>query len=185
MKLCPTSIEVLALVAVIGVAMAQAQESVPGWPQLDTTGLNTVYLTDDTGSETTGRLISLDEDSIALLVDGTTERFPRDRVRRLEKRGDSLLNGAIIGGLIGGALTTIGAAFSDCPDGRSPCTGTRIAYGIGGAALYGAIGAGIDALITGRTTMYEAAEGTPSAFLPLTVEPGVAPGPQLSFRFRW
>lgn len=176
---CLLSVAVFLIVLGIGARTGQAHDTLAHWPGTDTIGRTTIYLTDDTGAETTGRLIGLDEDSIALLVDGATERFPRERVSRLEKRGDSLLNGAIMGALIGGAFTALAAAFADCPDARSRCPGTRIAYGIGGAAVYGAIGAGIDALIPGRTTLYKAAADTSYG-----IETG-APGTQLSFRFRW
>ena len=73
-----------------------AQEPVRVWPGLEARPLSTVYVKDDTGMETAGRLLSLDPASLVLLVDGAERRFESAHVTRVQKRGDSLRNGAII-----------------------------------------------------------------------------------------
>ncbi|MEX2273071.1 MAG: hypothetical protein WD690_16485 [Vicinamibacterales bacterium] len=120
----------------------------------------TVFLRDDRGVEIRGKLLRLDMREAVLLVGDQERRFDLAKVRRIEKRGDSLKNGALIGaafGLLGGLL--IGAlgtcepppgVVTNCED-ASP-----IAIGVVGGLLYGAVGAGIDALIRGRTVLYQA-----------------------------
>ena len=95
-----------------------------------------------------------------LLVDGAERRFETARVARIQKRGDSLRNGAIIGAVVGVAMGIITAGISDCP-GDHPgggCPGSRAALFLVSTGVYSAIGTGIDALIPGRTTLYRGAE---------------------------
>ena len=53
-----------------------------GWAGLAGQGLATVHVVDDTGAETTGRLLQLRPDSLVLLVDGTERRFDQARVQK-------------------------------------------------------------------------------------------------------
>lgn len=146
-----------------------AQGTVQSWPGLATVELSTVYVLDDTGVEASGRLLRLDPDSLVLLVGDTERRFDAARVRRIEKRGDSLRNGAFIGAIVGAAIGLIGAGIADCP-GNDPgggCPGTRAAGFLFSIGAYAAIGTGIDALDVGRTTWYEAPAASPrSARMP-------------------
>jgi len=63
------------------------------------------------------------------------------------------------------------AAISDCPgnDPGGSCGGARAAAVAVSMGVYSAIGAGVDALVRGRTTIYErrGASRAPSAFVPL------------------
>ena len=92
-------------------------------------------------------------------------QFENARVARIQKRGDSLRNGAIIGAVVGVAMGIITAGISDCP-GDHPgggCPGSRAALFLVSTGVYSAIGTGIDALIPGRTTLYEAPKAPPAA----------------------
>ena len=142
-----------------------AQETASSWPGLAPSGLSTVYVLDDTGVETSGSLLRLNPDSLVLLVGGAERRFEAARVARIQKRGDSLRNGAIIGAIVGVALGLVVGGMADCP-GDNPsgdCPGSRAALLLVSTGVYAAIGTGIDALIPDRTTLYQAPKVPPSA----------------------
>jgi hypothetical protein len=135
-----------------------AQETASTWPGLASSRLSTVYVLDDAGVETSGKLLRLNPDSLVLLVDGAERRFEAARVARIQQRGDSLRNGAIIGAIVGVAIGIVTAGLADCP-GDHPgggCPGSRAALFVVSTGVYAAIGTGIDALIPGRATVYEA-----------------------------
>lgn len=146
------------LAATLAPNVVCAQGTPQSWPGLDTAGLSTVYVLDDRGIEISGKLLRLNTDSLVLLVGATEQRFDADHVRRIQKRGDSLRNGALIGAVVGAALGLLVAGISDCPgdDPGGSCPGTRAAAFVGSTGVYAAIGTGIDALVVGRTTLYEA-----------------------------
>jgi hypothetical protein len=152
------------LVVALVPGVASAQDTAAKWPGLVSSSLSTVYVLDDSGTETSGKLLRLSPDSLVLLVDGHERQFESARVARIQKRGDSLRNGAIIGAVVGGALAIITAGISDCP-GDHPggeCPGIRAAVFLVSTGVYSAIGTGIDALIPGRTTLYEAPKAPPA-----------------------
>lgn len=161
MKRCIT---ILAAALVPGAVCAQG--TAQSWPGLATAELSTVYVLDDTGVETSGRFLCLNPDSLVLLVDGAERRLEAARVKRIQKRGDSLRNGAFIGAIVGAGMGLIVAGISDCPgsDPGGSCPGTRAVAFLFSTGVYAAIGTGIDALVVGRTTLYEApAVRSPSA----------------------
>lgn len=177
MKLCLT----ILAVTVIPTALF-AQETPQGWPGFDTSGLLTLYVLDDTGSETAGKLLRLEPDSLVLFVNGAERRFDASRVRRIEKRGDSLRNGALIGAVVGAVLGVLSVGFSDC---SSPCPGLRAALFLGSTGMWSAVGTAIDALVTGRTRLYEAASVQPAAGRgPSAMQPSRGPG-AFNLSFRW
>lgn len=149
-------------IAALGIFLAPgtvcAQEAERSWPGLATSGLSTVYVLDDTGVETSGRFLRLNPDSLDLLVDGAELRFEAADVRRIQKRGDALRNGALIGALVGLGMGLVAGGISDCPgdDPGGGCPGTRAALVLFSTGIYTAIGVGVDALVVGRTTLYEA-----------------------------
>jgi hypothetical protein len=152
------------LIAAFSPGVASAQDATSNWPGLVSSQLSTVYVLENTGTETSGKLLRLNPDSIVLLVDGAERRFEAARVTRIQRRGDSLRNGAIIGAIVGAALGFVTSGIADCP-GDNPgggCPGSRAALFVVSTGVYAAIGTGIDALIPGRTTLYEASK-TPSA----------------------
>jgi hypothetical protein len=161
-------------------AAAHAQESLGGWRGLNLSSLNTIYVTDDTGRQTEGKLLRIEPESLVMLVAGAEQRFDVAQVRRIDRRGDSLKNGTLIGVGIGVALGLVTAGISDCIDGDGPgssCVGGRILVMAVSTGIYAAIGAGVDALIVGRTRVYDAGRST-GAVRNLS-------GPQLAFRISW
>ncbi len=96
-------------------AVVQAQEPLGGWQGLKLSSLETVYVTDDAGRRTEGKLLRFDADSLVMLVDGMEQRFDATHVLRVDKRGDSLKNGALIGAALGLLFGSISAGISDCP----------------------------------------------------------------------
>jgi hypothetical protein len=120
------------------------------------TGLFPVYVLDRTGEETRGRLVSLTGSAVVLQMDTTRRTINLTDVVRIDRRGDSLKNGAIIGAVFGGAVGIMTAGgLADCPDARSDCPGTRVAMALVSTGVWSAIGAGIDALIPGRTLLWK------------------------------
>jgi len=142
--------------------MAYAQDTTQKWPGLSTSELSTVYVLDDAGAETSGKLVRLNPDSIVILAGGAERRFDAAHVRRVQKRGDSVRNGAIIGAIVGAVFGAIGSGIADCPgvDQSGGCAAARAGMFALSTAVYTAIGAGIDALVVGRTTLYTSAPGS-------------------------
>src|SRR5688572_6189447 len=70
-----------------------------------------VYVEDRAGTETRGRLLSITPTAIAIDVDGSPRTFAPADVTKIDRRGDSLKNGALIGAAIGVFTGFIG----DCP----------------------------------------------------------------------
>ena len=168
------------LVALLFVpATAHAQEPLGGWRGLNVSSLDTIYVTDDAGRQTEGKLLRLEPDSVVMLVEGAEQRFDVANVRRIDRRGDSLKNGAWIGAALGVLFGTITAGISDCPgdDLGGDCPGFRIGTFAGALGIYTAMGVGVDALIPGRTRVFDAGRST-AALRSLS-------GPQLAYRISW
>lgn len=168
--------------AMVLLAAPVGAQQVTSGSGLQTGALATVFVQDDRGAETKGKLLRLDEQSILILVDGQQRRFDLEKVRRVQKRGDSLKNGAIIGAVFGAVIGGLTGGMADCrqADGHiGACgAGARIAMTLVSTGVYSAIGTGIDAAIQGRTTLYQK---------PVTSSGLVARGPTASLRFsvRW
>jgi len=186
MRSWPKRAAVLAgiLGAVLAPTPVRAQRQTDTWPPARPPGQVTVHVLDDAGGETTGRLLRLEPDSLVLLVDGQERRLEASRVRRLDKRGDSLKNGAYIGAAAGFLLGLLFATAEGCSDAEvaagEGCFGDKSAFVAYSTGIYAAIGVGIDALHVGRTTLYAA----PAAGL---VQPVVPRGKRvaLTLTFRW
>jgi hypothetical protein len=153
------------LVATLVPTALSAQGTAQSWPGLATAGLPTVYVLDDGDVEISGRLLRLNPDSLVLLVGDAERRLDAARVRRIEKRGDSLRNGAVIGAIVGVGMGLIVAGISDCPgnDPGGSCPGTRAVGFLVSIGVYAAIGTGIDALVVGRSTLCQAPTAPPSS----------------------
>ena len=138
-----------------------AQDDLHNWSALDASKFKTVFVLDESGQETSGRLVELNADSLLLQIQGREQRFEATRVRRLAKRGDSLKNGALLGAVIGAVVGVASSGSSGCTgttlDAQAPCgAGARVLGALVGGAVFAGVGVGIDALIPGRTTLYEA-----------------------------
>lgn len=164
-----------------------AQDSGPRWPGLKVSELSTVYVLDDAGVESRGRLVQFSPESLTLLVDGTERHFEAGHIVRIDRRGDSLRNGALIGAIVGAGMGLVTAGISDCPGGNpgGSCAGTRAGLFLFTTGVYTAIGTAIDALIVGRTTLYvaptrtSAGSGTHWTTAPSGARAGV------NLRFSW
>lgn len=169
---------VLLLTLVLCPAAVSAQEAPRPSAGLRTSSLPTAFVRDDRGVETRGKLLQLDKDGVVLLVDGAERRFDMARVNRVTRRGDSLKNGVITGAVVGLGLSTLAAASVDCGRSYSGCPpGGRVTIVALGTAFYMAVGVGIDALIQGRTVLYQAPA-------PQTMSRRLA-GPGMNFRISW
>lgn len=99
-------------------------------------------------TEIRGNLLELGPDTIAILSNGTRLDLPLSSVERVQAKGDSLKNGALIGALVFGGSTAL-AFFNGSTE---PAFWLSVvAFNTGWGAL---IGVGIDALHNGRTTIY-------------------------------
>ena len=111
---------------------------------------DTIFVTDRNGVQTDGVLLRTAPEGLTLLVDGQERLFPAAGVGRVEKR-DSRWNGALIGA-VPGTLMGMMAAGASC----SPRCGRDVPLG---ALVYGAIGAGIGALIDSQIDGYSSVSG--------------------------
>ena len=123
---------------------------------------HTVYLIDSKGVETRGKLEALSPAELSVRSDDQVRRWAAADVRQVQRYGDSLWNGAIIGA----AVSVPGAMFADpryvpCDDDPArTCTdseaGSRaLVVGVGALA-----GIGIDALVKRRRPVYVAPGAT-------------------------
>lgn len=182
MNRAPTKLTLLIAGATVGLFLATtlpaaAQESFTNLQHVLRPG-DTVFVTDDTGMETRGRVVGVGPFALRLTVDGVERQWLAARVWRVT-RPDSVKNGAIAGLVTGGIIGGVGGVVlgsllrNEGHDAVGPFF-FLVGVGAGGGA---AIGAGIDALLAGRTLIYERR---------VTVVPVVAPraqGIQLAVRF--
>lgn len=141
---------------------------------------DTVSVRDSTGTETTGAIKSLSSSSLVLMTLGTQRELREaDVATILQRRGDSLKNGALWGFGVGLAVGAVALAAM-CYDG--PCNASLALVVPYCGGLGTSIGVGVDAMITGRHVIYERRVGSASvAVVPVLGEKqrGVA----LSMRF--
>jgi hypothetical protein len=126
---------------------------------------DTVYVLDSSARETTGTFAKASQASMELLVDGQIREIPLTDIRQVARRGDSLWNGALIGAAFG--AVTLQASCGSALNGSGECTRLgRVGLAMMGAGVWGAIGAGIDALIHGRTVVYRSTAQRTARFIP-------------------
>lgn len=107
-------------------------------------------------SRVSGLLQSISPEGLTVMVGGEPTHVRREDVTRLWKRGDSKLNGFLIGAgtsalLMGGLF----AGFCDHDCGNAETAGVVALY----SGLGGLVGLGIDALIDGKTLVYKRPAG--------------------------
>jgi hypothetical protein len=154
------------------------------WSELSGLGLTTIHVIDSRGLETTGVIRRHDNDSLVIMMAGGEDRvFRSDQVTRVERRGDSLKNGALIGAGVGAlpALSLLGACSDEV---LSTCESDMALIVAISAGVYGLLGAGIDAMIVGRTTVYRGPAPPVRASLSPIVKPS-ADGTRLGMRVRF
>lgn len=103
----------------------------------------TLHVLDTGDQEWTGSLVEVTDSAIVLTALGVRRELDRGTVRRVQKDGDSVRNGALWGALFG-LLPSQG-----CPRPRVPCL-------VGSVAFWSGIGALVDRSRRGRTLVYEA-----------------------------
>ena len=89
-----------------------------------------------------GTLLEVGKDALTVELESASRQFPIDAVKRVDVEGDGVVDGVIKGALFGGVLGALATA--------------RFRGALGGAMVYGAIGAGLDALNQCRHTVYRA-----------------------------
>lgn len=136
------------LLAVAGIALlpvvASAQPSPPAVPA----GTRIFVTSAAGGPKVEGALLSLSADSVALLVEGDVRTMPLDSVKRIERAGDSSIDGAVIGALLVG-----GRCARVCGQGLT--SSNQIARAVLTTTAVGAVvGWWVDRNHVGRTRIY-------------------------------
>jgi hypothetical protein len=145
-------------ISTASIVSAQVRENESSLERVLSPGL-TVWITDSTGREVKTRIVSVSGD-VVTTDDESMRRLSAADIRRIQvRRSDSVINGALIGAgaaiASGLFLCTRTEPWANCRDDVGPIA--RI------GAIGAGVGIGIDALIRGRTTIYEA--GRPSVRL--------------------
>ena len=135
---------------------ALAQQSGQPGPASALTSGRTVWITDSSGREERMRIIGVSGNVVTAMVgEDTRQLSTTDIVRVRVRHSDSVLNGALIGAgaavAAGLYLCNVTEPWENCRDDFGPM------FRIG--ALGAGIGIGVDALIRGRTTIYERERG--------------------------
>jgi hypothetical protein len=180
---CRTSVWLkrMALLPLLSIATGSPVSARQGQPTLEAilSPGNTVWITDSSGHEARSRIVGVSGDLLTTATDDGVCRVRTADVTRVRVRHfDSLINGALIGAgaavAAGLFLCRLTEPWENCRDDFGP----MLRIGAAGAAL----GAGVDAVIRGRRTIYEAAPRSTR----LDAAPLVAPraaGLQVSLSF--
>ena len=131
------------------------------------TAQKSIIVVDDLGKKTQGKLLRFTPDKLLMLVEGSEIAIDRRNVAKVFTRGDSVVNGMLLGVLGGTALGVVGVVTSENPgglEGAAAVAFTVIGLGVGTA---------VDALITGQKLVYERAAGHPIA---ISIAPSVSRG---------
>lgn len=130
---------------------------------------DTVYVIDDTGTETRGRVLELSESALTIAAASGERRMERPAVRQVQTFGDSLWNGLILG-LVAGTpgILIADPEYSPCPtDPKRRCSEYRLSRRLLGIGVMGGLGMGIDAMIRGRHQVYLAPDNAAVAVMPV------------------
>ena len=116
----------------------------------------TIFIVDDQGRELKGRVAGLTADALMLRVGRDRTDVPYDRILRIDRPHDGVLDGTLIGLGVGAGLGLLGAlaaATDDSGFGPDPADVARIAPLVIGGIGAG-VGLGLDALIRRETNIY-------------------------------
>lgn len=141
---------------------------------------DTIQVTDFMGRTTKGKVAELSNTVLRFSVNGSTRDLSKADIYRIEQwRGDSLKNGALIGLGVGVGMGAVSMFF--CEHGDNSC---KVATMGVTAGIYTAVGAGIDALIPSKQTIYF--RGTRTASHRIIIKPILQPsykGAALAYSF--
>src|SRR5437868_274029 len=93
--------ELIALVLVLWCVPAAPARAQNTFGQVNVKGSPTVFVTDRSGQESQGRLITLSPAAITIKMGTGTKTFSPDQVSLIERKGDSLKNGTLVGAVVG------------------------------------------------------------------------------------
>jgi len=121
---------------------------------------DTVWMTETSGALSRGVVLGVERSAVRVAIDGREHRRELGDLREMWRDGDSLGNGIKWGALSGlgaglGIGGTLVAVYGNEGDVAGPLAGI-LGLTVGGGV---AIGAGIDALVHGRTLVYRAPAG--------------------------
>jgi hypothetical protein len=139
---------ILMLVLALALASSVAgQESTAPPLESEPSDVKPVYVMQrGPGQELRGRLLQLGPETMTMLVEGQRRTVSLDDVLRVQVAGDSVKNGTVIGAIVMGVWGAVGWHLQ---------RGSELALMTTLNAGFGALmGAGIDAGISGRTTIY-------------------------------
>jgi hypothetical protein len=129
-----------------------------------------VTVTDTKGQEFRGTIAEASESVLSLRIGSDIRRFDAVDVRSVRvRKEDSLANGALIGAVVGGGLTSLLFLDNECRDDPVCYSAVAVYAGIGAVA-----GLAIDALLHGTVVVFTAPP--PGAQHLFTVAPMVARG---------
>jgi RNase P/RNase MRP subunit p29 len=148
-------------------ALSSAQSLQPKAPFEHVTPGLSVSVVDDAGRRVEGRVVDVTDETVRVSVRKAIEHIPIDRVVRIEK-ADSLRNGAL-SGLVAGVGFGLMVSLSG-----SDLHGRWVASAvISNGLIWSAFGAGIDALVDSRRTLYQRSPGGLQSRVTPIVGPGV------------
>jgi hypothetical protein len=148
------------LLLVLAAPRAEAQGVADSFEQLRllVRAGDTITVRDSKGVDTTGKIDRLSSSSLLLIASGTRRELKEaDVTTILQRRSDSLANGALWGLVIGLAGGGIATALM-CYDG--PCDASLAAVVPFYGGLGAGIGVGVDAMIVRRQVIYEKQKGS-------------------------
>jgi hypothetical protein len=152
----PLATSVLLAIPIASAASAQTPPGDRGLEDALTPG-RTIWITASVGPEQQGRVVGVSGGVLTMTTDDDVRRLRlTDIVRVRARTSDALLNGALIGA---GVAVASGLLLCRATESWRVCVddaGPMLRIGAIGAAA----GIGIDALIRGRRTIYEAAPGS-------------------------
>ena len=143
---------------------------------------DTVQMTDRSNRQLTGVVRGVGPSALTVDVAGLEQRWALADMRELWRRGDSLKNGVLIGAAAGAAGGMLGglALSSLFEEEARAGAGPLASITMLGALIGIGAGAGIDALVRGRTLLYR--DRTGSVSLSPVIAPG-ARGVRMTVRF--
>jgi hypothetical protein len=155
-----TSFAFTALFVLLGASAAQAQP--PDWTLKVKLG-QPIFLTTESGERVEGPAGQITPDGILVATPVGVKTVRYGELRRAEKR-DAKWTGAAVGAAVGFGigLLALAADEGDCMN----CNGEEAAIPMGGAVYGALIGWGIDAMVKGRTTLYDRERSVDVAIIP-------------------